>query len=86
MDHFFPFLRIVTACMALANIVKSSLGPVGLDKMLVSNRKKMGAHKNLRKFLQFELAPPNQAFERWIHFCISLEYSSSNYYYYSVSL
>ena len=25
----------VTACMALANIVKSSLGPVGLDKMLV---------------------------------------------------
>ncbi len=27
--------RAVTACMALANIVKSSLGPVGLDKMLV---------------------------------------------------
>lgn len=26
----------VTACLALANIVKSSLGPVGLDKMLVS--------------------------------------------------
>ncbi|KAK8810473.1 hypothetical protein WA158_007048 [Blastocystis sp. Blastoise] len=25
----------VTACMAIANIVKSSLGPVGLDKMLV---------------------------------------------------
>jgi T-complex protein 1 subunit alpha len=25
----------VTACMAVANIVKSSLGPVGLDKMLV---------------------------------------------------
>jgi hypothetical protein len=25
----------VTACLALANIVKSSLGPVGLDKMLV---------------------------------------------------
>lgn len=24
-----------TACMAVANIVKSSLGPVGLDKMLV---------------------------------------------------
>lgn len=23
------------ACMAVANIVKSSLGPVGLDKMLV---------------------------------------------------
>ena len=27
----------VTACMALANIVKSSLGPVGLDKMLVDS-------------------------------------------------
>ena len=25
----------VTACVAIANIVKSSLGPVGLDKMLV---------------------------------------------------
>lgn len=25
----------VTAAMAIANIVKSSLGPVGLDKMLV---------------------------------------------------
>ena len=25
----------VTACLAVANIVKSSLGPVGLDKMLV---------------------------------------------------
>ena len=25
----------VTACSAIANIVKSSLGPVGLDKMLV---------------------------------------------------
>jgi T-complex protein 1 subunit alpha len=25
----------VTACLAIANIVKSSLGPVGLDKMLV---------------------------------------------------
>ena len=24
-----------TACMAIANVVKSSLGPVGLDKMLV---------------------------------------------------
>jgi T-complex protein 1 subunit alpha len=28
----------VTACVALANIVKSSLGPVGLDKMLVRRR------------------------------------------------
>jgi T-complex protein 1 subunit alpha len=27
----------VTACMALSNIVKSSLGPVGLDKMLVDS-------------------------------------------------
>ena len=27
----------VTACMALANIVKTSLGPVGLDKMLVDS-------------------------------------------------
>jgi len=27
----------VVACAALANIVKSSLGPVGLDKMLVDN-------------------------------------------------
>merc|ERR1719264_1149375 len=25
----------VMACMAIANVVKSSLGPVGLDKMLV---------------------------------------------------
>lgn len=25
----------VTACVAIANIVKSTLGPVGLDKMLV---------------------------------------------------
>lgn len=32
----FFHLSAVTACMALANIVKSSLGPVGLDKMLVS--------------------------------------------------
>ncbi|XP_028108780.1 T-complex protein 1 subunit alpha-like [Camellia sinensis] len=27
----------VMACQAVANIVKSSLGPVGLDKMLVDN-------------------------------------------------
>ena len=27
----------VTACMAIANICKSSLGPVGLDKMLVDD-------------------------------------------------
>ena len=28
----------VTATMAIANVVKSSLGPVGLDKMLVRSR------------------------------------------------
>ena len=27
----------VTAVMSVANVVKSSLGPVGLDKMLVDN-------------------------------------------------
>ena len=27
----------VMACMAIANIVKTSLGPVGLDKMLVDD-------------------------------------------------
>ena len=27
----------VTAVMSIANVVKSSLGPVGLDKMLVDN-------------------------------------------------
>jgi hypothetical protein len=27
----------VTAALAIANIVKSSLGPLGLDKMLVDN-------------------------------------------------
>lgn len=32
-----PESRAVVACAALANIVKSSLGPVGLDKMLVDN-------------------------------------------------
>jgi T-complex protein 1 subunit alpha len=31
------FAAAVTACMALSNIVKSSLGPVGLDKMLVDS-------------------------------------------------
>ena len=30
-------LILVTACAAIANIVKSSLGPVGLDKMLVDD-------------------------------------------------
>lgn len=30
-----PSLQTVMACSAIANIVKSSLGPVGLDKMLV---------------------------------------------------
>lgn len=29
------FFSTVTACLAVSNIVKSSLGPVGLDKMLV---------------------------------------------------
>jgi len=29
--------RVVTAAVAIANIVKSSLGPVGLDKMLVDD-------------------------------------------------
>ena len=28
---------LVTAAMAIANVVKSSLGPVGLDKMLVDD-------------------------------------------------
>lgn len=28
---------IVTAALSIANIVKSSLGPLGLDKMLVDN-------------------------------------------------
>ena len=28
-------ITVAMACMAAANIVKSSLGPVGLDKMLV---------------------------------------------------
>ncbi len=27
----------MTACVALSNIVKSSLGPIGLDKMLVDD-------------------------------------------------
>jgi len=27
----------VTACLSVANVVKSSLGPVGLDKMLVDD-------------------------------------------------
>lgn len=30
------FLSVMAAC-AIANIVKSSLGPVGLDKMLVDD-------------------------------------------------
>lgn len=33
--HCIPFL--VVAAMTIANIVKSSLGPLGLDKMLVDN-------------------------------------------------
>ena len=31
------FVRLVTAALSIANIVKSSLGPLGLDKMLVDN-------------------------------------------------
>lgn len=31
------FIYSVTAASAIANIVKSSLGPVGLDKMLVDD-------------------------------------------------
>lgn len=34
---FFVFYFIVMAACAIANIVKSSLGPVGLDKMLVDD-------------------------------------------------
>lgn len=34
---FFCFVYSVTAASAIANIVKSSLGPVGLDKMLVDD-------------------------------------------------
>lgn len=34
----------VTAVMSIANVVKSSLGPVGLDKMLVDN---IGVRKGL---------------------------------------
>jgi hypothetical protein len=31
------YVGSVTAALAIANIVKSSLGPLGLDKMLVDN-------------------------------------------------
>lgn len=34
---FFLLFLLVTAVTAIANIVKSSLGPVGLDKMLVDD-------------------------------------------------
>jgi chaperonin GroEL (HSP60 family) len=36
----------VTAAIAIANIVKSSLGPVGLDKMLVDD---IGARARVRR-------------------------------------
>lgn len=36
-EPFFFFVYSVTAASAIANIVKSSLGPVGLDKMLVDD-------------------------------------------------
>jgi len=34
---FYPKIWLVTAVQAVANIVKSSLGPQGLDKMLVDD-------------------------------------------------
>lgn len=34
---YFSYFSSVTAVTAIANIVKSSLGPVGLDKMLVDD-------------------------------------------------
>lgn len=34
---FFFFISAVMAAASIANIVKSSLGPVGLDKMLVDD-------------------------------------------------
>jgi hypothetical protein len=37
MTLFCVVLRVVMAVSAIANIVKSSLGPVGLDKMLVDD-------------------------------------------------
>jgi T-complex protein 1 subunit alpha len=36
-SHSFHFSLSVTAVLAIANIVKSSLGPQGLDKMLVDD-------------------------------------------------
>ena len=39
------------ACMAVANIVKSSLGPVGLDKMLV----KLGSAFSLHRWTKWEM-------------------------------
>lgn len=35
--NFRYFISIVMAAASIANIVKSSLGPVGLDKMLVDD-------------------------------------------------
>lgn len=37
LNKFSIFLYVVTAAASLANIVKSSLGPLGLDKMLVDD-------------------------------------------------
>lgn len=34
---FYTMLLLVMAACSIANIVKSSLGPVGLDKMLVDD-------------------------------------------------
>lgn len=36
-NFFFFFISAVMAAASIANIVKSSLGPVGLDKMLVDD-------------------------------------------------
>lgn len=40
--QLFIDLLLVSACAAIANVVKTSLGPVGLDKMLVD---KVGVRK-----------------------------------------
>ena len=36
-EHELKVVRAVLAAQSIANIVKSSLGPLGLDKMLVDN-------------------------------------------------
>lgn len=44
------FLSVMAAC-AIANIVKSSLGPVGLDKMLVDD---IGVCNQLFSFIIYQ--------------------------------